>query len=269
MQIISILGCGWLGLSLGEFLVKKDFKIKGSTTSLDKIPILSAVGIEPFHLAAKPHGIEGEHTAEFFDSDLLILNIPPGRRNEKVEKDHPEQIREIIKHTKAKSILFIGSTGVYGDTNTIAREEDELAPNRKSTKALVKVEQYLRNLKDKEVTILRMAGLVGGDRKAGRFFAGKQGVSAPEKPVNMVHREDCIQVIHQVIVQQKWGEIYNVCADEHPSKRDFYTAQTKKLGLVAPTFEENSEKKNYKIVSNEKVKRELGYQFLHPDPMKF
>ncbi|MEN0047587.1 MAG: SDR family oxidoreductase [Bacteroidota bacterium] len=269
MQTVSILGCGWLGLPLGKFLVEKGFKVKGSTTSLDKLSTLSAAGIESFHLAAKPHTIEGKNIAEFFESDLLILNIPPGRRNEHVEKDHPAQIQTIIKYTKAEHILFISSTGVYGDTNAIAKEGDELAPTRKSTKALVKVEQYLQSLEDKKVTILRMSGLVGGDRKAGRFFAGKQGVSDPEKPVNMVHREDCIRVIHQVIVQEKWGEIYNVCADEHPSKKAFYIAQTGQLGLELPIFTESTRKDSYKIVSNEKVKRELNYQFLHPDPMRF
>lgn len=266
---ISILGCGWLGLSLGEFLSKKGFKIKGSTTSIEKMKILSNSGIEPFHLMIKPKKIEGKNGAEFFDSDLLILNIPPGRRNENVEEDHPAQIRTIIEHTKAKHILFVSSTGVYGNTNTIAREEDELAPTRRSTKALVKVEHYLQGLEDKKITILRMAGLVGGTRKAGRFFAGKQNVSDPEKPVNMVHREDCIQVIYQVIIQQKWGKIYNVCADEHPIKKAFYTAQTEKLGLEPPMFKENTGKINYKIVSNEKVRNELNYQFSHPDPMEF
>jgi len=269
MQTISVLGCGWLGLPLGEFLVKKGFTIKGSTTSLKKIPTLVAAGIEPFQLIVKPETLEGKNIAEFFNSDLLIINIPPGRRNEKVEEEHPNQIRTIVERTNAKYLLFVSSTGVYGDTNAIARESDKLAPNRKSTKGLVKAEQYLQQLTHKKVTILRMAGLVGGERKAGRFFEGKKGVSDPEKPINMVHREDCIQVIHQIIIQQKWEEIYNICADEHPSKKDFYTAQTEKLGLVVPEFEENSKKTTYKIVSNEKVKKELNYQFLHSDPMKF
>ncbi|MEM8527090.1 MAG: SDR family oxidoreductase [Bacteroidota bacterium] len=266
---ISILGCGWLGLSLGEFLAKRGFNIKGSTTSLEKIPTLEAVGIEPFHLIAKPQKIESKNLTKFFNSDLLILNIPPGRRSANVEEDHPAQIKTIIKHTTAEHILFVSSTGVYGDKNAIAREEDELAPTRKSTKALAKVEQYLKRLNHKKVTILRMAGLVGGERKAGHFFAGKQNISDPEKPVNMVHRDDCIRVIHQVIKQQKWGKIYNVCADEHPSKRDFYTAQTEKLSLEPPTFKESAKKGSYKIVSNEKVKRDLDYQFLYPDPMEF
>ncbi|WP_258929290.1 hypothetical protein [Flavobacterium davisii] len=39
-QKISLLGCGWLGLPLAESLIKKGYEIKGSTTNLDKIPLL-------------------------------------------------------------------------------------------------------------------------------------------------------------------------------------------------------------------------------------
>mgnify|MGYP001804918607 CR=1 FL=1 len=85
----------------------------------------------------------------------------------------------------------------------------------------------------------------------------------------MVHRVDCVQVIYEVIRQEKWNKIYNVCADQHPSKKEFYQAQTKKLGLEIPELAERETQKDYKIVSNEKVKQELGYSFIHPDPMLF
>ena len=42
---ISILGCGWLGFPLAKSLVEKGFSVKGSTTSENKLSILSTAGI--------------------------------------------------------------------------------------------------------------------------------------------------------------------------------------------------------------------------------
>ncbi|MEM9888230.1 MAG: SDR family oxidoreductase [Bacteroidota bacterium] len=265
---ISILGCGWLGLPLGEFLAAKGYAVKGSTTSPEKLKKLQAVGIEPFLLSVHSGDIDGENTASFFDSELLIINIPPARRNPNVEQDHPAQIKTIFSHYQGYKIIFVSSTGVYPESGVVT-EATPTAPTRKSAKAVAKAEQFLQELKNVELSILRLAGLVGGERQAGRFFAGKKDVSDPQKPVNMVHREDVIRVIYELIRQEKWNEIYNVCADEHPSKKAFYQAQARKLGLEIPEFVEAIGNQVYKTVSNEKVKRELSYTFIYDDPMQF
>jgi nucleoside-diphosphate-sugar epimerase len=147
-------------------------------------------------------------------------------------------------------------------------EEDNPEPERASGKALVVCEKFLKEQKDLNTTILRLAGLVGGDRKAGRFLAGKKDLSNAKAPVNLIHRDDCIQIISQILQQNKWGLTLNAAADEHPEKANFYKAQTEKLGLEPPTFQEQN-KPSYKIVSNQKLKQVLNYTFLHPDPMDF
>ena len=45
---IAILGCGWLGLPLAKKLISKNFIVRGSTTSKDKISVLENENIEPF-----------------------------------------------------------------------------------------------------------------------------------------------------------------------------------------------------------------------------
>ncbi len=52
---ISILGCGWLGVPLAESLIKKGFSIKGSTTSEEKIEILTKKGIEAFLISIRQY----------------------------------------------------------------------------------------------------------------------------------------------------------------------------------------------------------------------
>jgi nucleoside-diphosphate-sugar epimerase len=270
MSTISILGCGWLGLSLGDFLVKKGYTILGSTTQIEKFENLKAVGIRPF-LIKLPNEINETTTLPFFQTDILILNIPPGRRHPNVEEHHFQQIKkvvEMIKKGTIQKIIFVSSTGVYGDENRVVTEADTPNPTRGSGKALVRVEHFLRQQTALPTTILRMGGLVGGDRKAGRFLAGKKDVKNGNAPINMIHRDDCIGVINEIVEQEIWEETFNVCADEHPTRKEFYLAQTAKQGLEAPTFSDDEEV-SFKIISNEKVKTLLGYNFLYPDPMEF
>lgn len=270
MQKISILGCGWLGFSLGQFLLKKGHSVLGSTTRTEKLEELKAAGIQPF-LIKLPNEIEEEETLEFFQTDVLILNIPPGRKHPDVETHHFQQVEKVVemlgKGTIGK-VVFVSSTGVYGDENRVVTENDLPNPTRGSTKAIVKVEQFLQQQTNFQTTILRMSGLVGGDRKAGRFLAGKTNVKNGDAPINMVHRDDCIGVIYEILKQDIWGDTFNVCAAEHPTRKEFYLAQTKKQGLESPTFLEGGEM-SFKIVANQKVKKVLSYEFEHPDPMKF
>jgi nucleoside-diphosphate-sugar epimerase len=267
---ISILGCGWLGLPLGAFLVEKGYVVKGSTTRLEKFREIEQRGVAPF-LIEVSETVRGEKKSEFFNSDLLILNIPPGRRRDNVEVFHPLQIQAVVEEALKEGIprlVFISSTGVYSDVNRLVTEEDAPLPDTPSGRALLQVENHLRNQKEIKATILRMAGLVGGERKAGRFLAGRKNAANGRAPVNLVHRDDCIRVIYEIIRLEKWGALFNVCADLHPLREAFYRAQAEKIGLEPPTFLPD-ETPSFKIVSNERVKRELGYEFLYPDPMGF
>jgi len=47
-MMISILGCGWLGLPLAEHFRDAGYSVKGSTTSDDKIELLKGKQIAPF-----------------------------------------------------------------------------------------------------------------------------------------------------------------------------------------------------------------------------
>lgn len=259
---ISIIGCGWLGLPLAQFFIKKGVVVKGSTTTFSKLAILENEGIQPFLIRLSPE-MAGREVADFFKTDVIIINIPPKRHLPNIETLYPLQIQSLIQQIKCHHIakvLFVSSTGVYPNLGRVVTEMDVVDPARTSGKAIVKAEQLLLDATDFQTTILRMAGLIGGTRKAGRFFTGRKNIPKGKAPVNLVHLEDCIGVINAVIEQEQWGEIYNVCADEHPTRADFYRSQAKLQGFETPTFLMD-EVANFKVVSNEKVKRDLAYTF--------
>ena len=68
---ISILGCGWLGLALGEYLADEGYSVKGSTTTQSKMRLLVERGIIPFliHFDPKP---QGHDLHRFLQSQTLI-----------------------------------------------------------------------------------------------------------------------------------------------------------------------------------------------------
>jgi len=266
---ISILGCGWLGLPLAEALMARHYTVKGSTTTKDKLNMLSSKGIVPYLLKATIEGLEKNKA--FFDTDLLYINIPPGRRRANVNEIYPHEIERIIKAAEdgdVKRIVFISSTGVYPNNNQVVTEQTlTLNASSGSSDALLRAESIVKSC-SMDWTIIRLAGLAGPNREPGRWFAGKKDVPNGLAPVNMIHLTDAIGVsIKAIENRQSIGEIFNACSDKHPTKIEFYQAQAAKLSLEKPKFLE--ELKEYKIISNAKIKEELNYQFFYSDPTQF
>ncbi len=266
-KTISIIGCGWLGLPLAIHLQQKGFTIKGSTTSPSKIKDLKQEDIEPYLLQLQNDGtlpIEQKKNLEaLLKADILVFNIPPGRRNPDVKTSFLAKIKTLkdaIEASSLQKIIFVSATSVYPLQNQIVTERDAQNPSKASGKALLQAEQVLQELQNVKTTVLRLAGLYGPNRAPGRFLAGKQNLANGEGRVNLVHLQDCIEVIFEVIRQERWNEVFNVCSDEHPTREVFYTAAAKSLDLPSPTFLSNSPAK-YCMVSNEKVKRELKHSF--------
>jgi nucleoside-diphosphate-sugar epimerase len=76
----------------------------------------------------------------------------------------------------------------------------------------------------------------------------------------MIHLDDCIAIIRRVIELGVWNKVFSACADEHPTKKEFYTRSALAIGLAPPGFSE--EVADYKIVSNALLKEALKYQFV-------
>lgn len=264
---ISILGCGWLGLPLAKHFLAEGHTVKGSTTTAEKLEILAKAGITPYQIKITEDTIEGDLAGLVEGADILIINFPP-KRIPNIEEVHPRQLELVMKQVAAhQKVIFISSTSVYQNTNGVVTEEMTLHPEKASGKALLKAEQQLQaNFKDR-LSIIRLAGLVGNDRLPGRFLANKKELPNGGAPVNVIHQEDCIGLIDQLIQQEKWREIFNGCADKHPVRKDYYTRAAEKIGLIPPHFTEEKTTA-FKIVSNEKSKKELGYTYKFPDPVQ-
>jgi nucleoside-diphosphate-sugar epimerase len=229
--------------------------VKASTTSESRLSELTSVKAEPFMIDIERLS---SSIQPFLRANVLIINIPSknidGFRN---------LIKEIEK-CEIEKVLFVGSTSVYENKNkTISESDGEESP----LSPLLIIENIFRNSSKIKTTIVRFGGLIGYSRNPAMFFCNGRLVHNPDSNVNLIHRDDCIEIISQIVEQEVWGEVFNCCADTHPTKREFYTQAAKSIGVPAPGFV-NKGAKSFKIISNQKVKRILNYEFLHPDLMK-
>jgi nucleoside-diphosphate-sugar epimerase len=266
---ISVLGCGWLGFPFAQHLLNKDFEVRGSTTSKDKLPKISQAGIKPY-LIELPKSLTDPNSDSFWSTEILFLNIPPGRGNKNVLSKYPKMIEGVVNRVKQHSdtwIIFASSTSVYSETGEITSEDDAKpgTASRLSGEVILTSEAILKE-SGLPYTILRFGGLYGYGRHPVNHLSGKHSLKSPCKPVNLVHQSDCIRVLDQIIHQKKVNKIYNVVSDGHPPRKEFYLSAAKHFNLPLPKFGP-SEDIQYRVISNQKLKDELNFSFSYPNPM--
>ncbi len=254
---------------MAQNLLRKGFTVKGSTTSVKKLKEIKQTGIQA-HLIELPKQLEDEESKSFWSADILFLNIPPGRGIKDVEKDYPKLIQKVADKAERehiKWIIFASSTSVYSPFGGITKEEDAEPGNaaRPSGEAVLKAEDILKK-SGLDVTIIRFGGLYGYGRHPVKYLAGKKGLSDAAKPVNLIHQTDCLNIVSEIIRLDKKNEIYNAVSDGHPPRKEFYKSAAQHFNLPEPEFT-SQEKADYRVVSNDKLKKELEYTFSYPNPM--
>jgi nucleoside-diphosphate-sugar epimerase len=273
MTKISILGCGWLGFPLAKALITKGFSVNGSTTSVEKLPILENSGISPFLIALDSKSVSGKLEAFLNESSILIIDIPPKLRasnsnlSTALERTFVNKIAFLIpfiEKSTIKKVLFVSSTAVYNDGLNTITEETDPKPETESGKQLLESERLLQSNEHFKTTILRFGGLIGEGRHPIKFLAGRENLENPEAPINLIHQEDCIGIILRILCHTEpgevWNETFNAVAPFHPSREDYYTQKARDLNLALPKF--NHTKPSIgKTILSDKIETVLNYTF--------
>jgi nucleoside-diphosphate-sugar epimerase len=213
--------------------------VKASTTSESRFQELSSIKAEPFLVDIERLSSDLQ---TFLQANILIINIPS-----KNIEGFIKLLKEIEK-SDIEKVLFVSSTSVYENKNKTILESDG---EESTLSPLLTIENLFRSSNKIRTTIVRFGGLIGYSRNPGKFFSKGRIIRNPESNVNLIHRDDCIGIISQIVEQDVWGEVFNCCADTHPTKRDFYTQAAKSTGFPVP----------------KKVKQQLNYKFLYADLM--
>ena len=259
---VLIVGCGWLGKKMGQDLSKKGHLVYGSTRSSSNFSKIDDYSIKPVKLELPAKSLSDIRLPEV---DSVVISISPGRGGDR--SDYPKaigQLSQVLAERNVQIIMY-SSTSVYGGTTNEVTEKDA-EPDAQSDHAITAAEGALLK-HSPDAVILRLCGLYGEDRHPAKYMAGRKKISDGDAPVNLIHRDDVIQVTEKIIESNIRGEIFNVCTDCHPSREDVYTKMAERLELKKPTFESGGE--DEKSVSSKKLQKQFDITFLHPDPEAF
>ena len=256
---LLVLGCGWLGLPLAAALVQAGHRVTGTTTSPEKQPQLIKAGVEPLLLSLSPTPTAALPACP----DAVVLAFPPSSRRQGPEF-HARQMQGVLSlFTEQKPpLVYVSSTGVYPEADGLFMENSPLQPGHPVARA----EAVLR-AGGHPLTVVRMGGLMGGDRVGIKYFSGKP-TDQGDAPVNFIHRDDAVGILLFVLEKGFLDETFNAVAPQHPTRRKLYTAQARRLEVPPPQFTRPAAPPPQRLVSSEKIQA-FGYRFQRSDPMDF
>jgi len=264
-QRISVLGGGWLGLPLAQYLQAQGYEVAVSRTTAAGVAEVSQLGLPAYELALTADAALPD--SAFWHAPTLLITVPPQRG--KSEAEQLTQFERLIERARAsgvQQVLYISSTSVYADDEPLATEATPPAPTKPGGAVVHQLEQLLQRETAFRTTVLRFGGLIGYDRLPTDAAAIQRRNRAVDTPMNVIHRDDCVHIIHEIVRQGVWGEVFNACADVHPTRRAYYTAAARARGFALPDLGP-VQAQPYKVVSSEKLKAALNYQFLYPSPL--
>lgn len=265
-KTITIIGLGWLGQPLAQRFRNLGYNVKGSVSSLKKAALLQQHGFIAFPLEISENGIKGETKALLSNTYCLFIMIPPGlRRNTGADFVlKMANLLEEIKNSDVEKVVLVSSISVYDDSQGEVSEKDRPQPKTNSGKQLLQVEELFAHSEGLQTTVVRFGGLIGGTRQPVKYLTGRKDLVDGHAPVNLIHRDDCIHILLEIVNQDAFGKVFNAVNPHHPLKSAYYTHKAKELGLVPPTFAQTPSDAIFKQVDSENLPLILGYIFKKP-----
>jgi len=275
---VLIAGCGYVGLPLGEELVRLGHEVFGLRRNSAAENELKAAGLHPlFGDVTRPETL-ARLPREF---DWVVNCVAAGGDAENYGQVYLQGARNLIEWLASnppKKFVYTSSTSVYGQTDgSQVKESSPTEPLAETAKILVETERVLlAAVREKQfpAVILRVAGIYGPDRGHGfkQFLKNEARIEGDGlRFLNMIHRDDLISCIIAALKSGRAGETYNVVDDEPVSQMNFFHWLAGTVGKYPPPSEPENPAENRKRgvtnkrVSNRRLKMELGCQFKYPN----
>jgi nucleoside-diphosphate-sugar epimerase len=274
---VLIVGCGYVGMAVGERLVEAGHEVLGLRRSQSADAALRSVGIEP---------VQGDVTQPVevqrwvSEVDAVVNAVSSGRGGATTYRDvYLGGVRNLlaaIRSTGRQRLVHLSSTSVYGQTDGSWVGELALTEPTTETGAwLVATERELVEaaVQGWPVVCLRVSGIYGPER--GHLFRqllqGEARVMGDGgRWLNMVHRDDVASAVVAALSAAGASTVYNVTDDEPVTQADFLGWLCAATGLPYPptaTPEALAGRKRGvtdKRVSNARLRSELGWVPRYP-----
>ncbi|WPY93575.1 SDR family oxidoreductase [Limimaricola variabilis] len=269
MKTLLSFGHGYSARALAR-LLPDDWRVIGTTRSVEKADALRAEGVEP---TIWP----GSDLTQALDAAThLLISAAPDADGDPVLREWRDAIA--ARAERFEWVGYLSTTGVYGDRDgDWVDETSELRPATRRGQARVEAEAAWQAAPGLPLHIFRLAGIYGPGR--GPFEKVRQGTARrivkQGQVFSRIHVDDIAQVLKASIDRPNPGAIYNLCDDDPAPPQDVIAHAAELLGLPVPPevpFEEaemtpmaRSFYAESKKVRNDRIKDELGVTLIHPD----
>ena len=259
---ILIIGCGYVGLPLGQALASAGHEVHGV-----KRTNFTAEGITPHTI-----DITAPITLDALpqDFDWVINTVSSARGDAEAHRavfvDGTKNLRDWLGDSSAR-VLFTSSTSVYPQTDGAwVDETSPVKPEGGTAQNLAHAEELILNA-PQAATVLRVAGMYGPERGYlfRQFLKGEAVLTeGGARWMNMIHRDDVMSAI--LSAMELPPSIYNVADDEPVTQRAFFEWLAKRVSKPMTAEGERVSRKRAatsKRVRNAKLK-ETGWQWRFP-----
>jgi nucleoside-diphosphate-sugar epimerase len=259
---ILIIGCGYVGLPLGQALARAGHEVHGVRRT-----DFTAEGITPHTIdITAPNAFDALPR----DFDWVINTVSSARGDTETHRavfvDGTKNLLDWLDDSSAR-VLFTSSTSVYPQTDGDWVDETSRAkPEGGTAQNLARAEELFLNA-PQAATVLRVAGIYGPERGYlfRQFLKGEAVLTeSGARWMNMIHRDDVMSAI--LSAMELPPSIYNVADDEPVTQRAFFDWLAMRLSKPMPPEGEAVSRKRVatsKRVRNAKLK-ETGWQLRFP-----
>lgn len=264
-------GFGYCAQALAQKLAQDGFKIHATIRDDKKANSLINKGITPHSL---PFNIN-----EIPNNSYILISAAPNNEGDIFFQKYAEDLIKIKE--RIKWLGYLSTIAVYGDKGQeIINEATEISPNSQRAKNRVIAEKQWDSLKQYGIAtnIFRLGGIYGQGRSIFDRLKDSTAkiVEDNKKLTCRIHVEDIAGVLNASLKNNDFGKTYNLIDDMPANSNDLVIYAANKMGIKnIPTerLENLSEiAKSFlvenRIVSNEKIKTELGYKFKYPNYIK-
>jgi nucleoside-diphosphate-sugar epimerase len=269
-----IVGCGYLGRRVGIRLVHRGERVFGTTRSVERSSALAGLGIEPIRIdVLDPGSLHGLPAA---DRVLYCVGFDRSA-GQAFRTVHVEGLRNVLERVSGR-LVFIGSTGVYGQSSgEWVDESSPTEPIHETGVVALEAERLALRAEEEQglsVVVLRCSGLYGPGRIVGRasLERGLPIVGDPSRYLNLIQIDDAAEAAIAALDRGTPGAIYLASDDRPVERRAYYGLAARLLKAPEPRFEipspntaEAARDRSNKRVRNRRMREDLEVSLQFPD----
>ncbi len=265
-----VLGCGYLGWRVARLWRSQGDNVYAVTRSQNNAKRMKQEGIIPVIADIT----DPETVKALPQADTILFSVGMDRKKyDSIYDVYVNGLTSVLGGIAEApdQLIYISSTGVYGDFDGAWIDEDSPAnPLREGGKACLAAEQILRDGRMAEQScILRFAGIYGPQRIPAKALIQSQQWKKITSCgfMNLIHVDDGANIIQKVAEQAIVGDTFNVSDGNPPERKEYYQFIAEQLGLseipwgATATANEITRSRGDKRVSNQKLVGKIGDLF--------